>query len=91
MMDSSTPTARRRASNETIRDFHDQLFLAGLKDEYSERGPWSGYLALDQGMPVGVILDCLQRQRPEMFDGTLARKRQAKLARQRNAPSRSRR
>jgi len=91
MMESSTITARRRASNETIRDFHEQLFLAGLKDEYCERGPWSGYLALDRGVPIGVLCDCLQRQRSEMFDGTLARKRQAKMARHGNAPSRSRR
>ncbi len=59
----------------TIRDFHNQLYLAGLRPEYAERGPASGLLAVRNGMPVAAILDCLLRNRSEMFSARLARKR----------------
>ena len=74
-------STRRRATEATIRDFHDQLHLAGLKEEFSDRGPAGGYLALDNGMPVSDVVDCLVRNRPEMFSTRQRKKRLRAAAR----------
>ena len=71
----------RRASNTTIREFREQLHLAGLKPNLSERGPASGLWRSTAERPCPPILDCLLRNRGEMFDARLARKRQIKLSR----------
>jgi hypothetical protein len=74
----STPI---KVSDVTIRDFRGRLFLAGLKDEYRERGPASGLLAVHNGMPVSAVVDCLVRNRPEMFSAKRGTKRQRAVAR----------
>ena len=71
----SVPSKRRRASEATIHDFHEQLHLAGLKEEFSDRGPAGGYLALDNGMPVSEVVECLVRNRSEMFSTRQRKKR----------------
>jgi len=77
----SAPSRRRRATDATVRDFHEQLHLAGLKKEFSDRGPAGGCLAIDNGMPVSEVVDCLVRNRPEMFSTRQRTKRLRAAAR----------
>jgi hypothetical protein len=57
------------------------LDLAGLKPEYHERGFCSGALAVRNGDRPVDVCDALQRNRSEMFDTKLSRKRQIKASR----------
>jgi hypothetical protein len=56
----------------------EHLWRAGLRPQFSDRGPASGLTAVAAGMPMTELVDALVSNRPEMFDPRLARKRNRK-------------
>lgn len=76
-----TTLPRPKAPTAKIVEFKDRLSQAGLKPEFCDRGFTSGLPAVNNGMPVDQVVAALVKNRAEMFDAGLARKRQEKQLR----------
>ncbi len=71
----SEPKQRTRATKQQVAELRESLWRAGLRPEFSERGPASGITAVAAGTPTQSVVETLMRTRAEMFDHTLARRR----------------
>ena len=50
-----------------MREFKELLRRAGLRPTHAERGFHSGVLAVWNGMPVSEVVECLVRNRSNVF------------------------